>query len=365
MQRTLRIIGIVVLWVLVAGYVLFAARLARDNRAERRLKSIEIVLLDSTANGSLLTARRVEGWLRQSNIRLDGRQIDSIDLAAIEELVARNGFVERVEAGVTSEGRLRVTISQHQPIVRLLCGGMDGYATEEGYLFTTPPRSALYVPVVTGTYSPPVPRQYVGMARDVIDRRIARLDSLIAAVEVEKYPALKAEIANDEKIDSVRRVRIKRRWLRGETNEQFDERVKETRAQKAASIRYFLYRGRQIQAELDRLSDRQADYGRQQKKLEKNYEDFTKLLTFVEHLEHHDFWRSEVVEIEAHTAHSGELELTLIPRSGRFEIRIGRLESLEEKFARLERFYEEGLPKLGWERYRIIDVRFEGQVVCQ
>ncbi|MBR0330526.1 MAG: hypothetical protein IIX12_02885, partial [Alistipes sp.] len=336
MQRVLRIVLVVLLWVLVAFYVVYATRLARHKRAERRLTSIEIVLADSTADGSLLTAQRVEGWLRRSNIRLDGRQIDSIDLAAIERLVARNGFVERVEAGVTSDGRLRITLSQHQPIVRLLCGGMNGYSTPEGYLFATPPRSALYVPVVTGTYSPPVPRTYEGLVRDHIDRQKERLDSLIARVEVEKYPFLKAEIANDKKIDSVRAVRIKRRWWAGETKEIFEKKVEETRAKKAAARRYFDYRGRLIQADLDRLAERQEGYRRQQKKLEKNYEDFTKLLTFVEELEGLDFWRSEVVEIEAKTAHSGELELTLIPRSGRFEIRFGRLEQTAEKFARLE-----------------------------
>ncbi|MBQ1938944.1 MAG: hypothetical protein II362_01875 [Alistipes sp.] len=365
MQRVLRIVLVVLLWVLVAFYVVYATRLARHKRAERRLTSIEIVLADSTADGSLLTAQRVEGWLRRSNIRLDGRQIDSIDLAAIERLVARNGFVERVEAGVTSDGRLRITLSQHQPIVRLLCGGMNGYSTPEGYLFATPPRSALYVPVVTGTYSPPVPRTYEGLVRDHIDRQKERLDSLIARVEVEKYPFLKAEIANDKKIDSVRAVRIKRRWWAGETKEIFEKKVEETRAKKAAARRYFDYRGRLIQADLDRLAERQEGYRRQQKKLEKNYEDFAKLLTFVEELEGLDFWRSEVVEIEAKTAHSGELELTLIPRSGRFEIRFGRLEQTAEKFARLEHFYREGLTKLGWERYRVVDVRYSDRVVCQ
>ena len=90
-----------------------------------------------------------------------------------------------------------------------------------------------------------------------------------------------------------------------------------------------------------------------------------KLLTFVETVEEDDFWRSEVVQIVAHTTPSGALEVDLVPRSGRHTIRFGRLERVEEKFSKLMRFYRNGLPKIGWDEYRTVDVRFDGQVVCK
>ena len=99
--------------------------------------------------------------------------------------------------------------------------------------------------------------------------------------------------------------------------------------------------------------------------MEKKYEDFSKLLTFVEQLESDDFWGSEVVEIIAQTTPSGALELQLVPRSGRFTIAFGRIERVEEKFEKLERFYQDGLSLVGWDRFRVVDIRFSNQVVCR
>ena len=104
---------------------------------------------------------------------------------------------------------------------------------------------------------------------------------------------------------------------------------------------------------------------RNKKKLEKSYEDFCKLITFVEFVESDDFWRSEVVQIVASTSDSGALEVALVPRSGTHTVLFGRIERVEEKFDKLLRFYRHGLNHLGWDRYRTVDVRYAGQVVCR
>lgn len=90
-----------------------------------------------------------------------------------------------------------------------------------------------------------------------------------------------------------------------------------------------------------------------------------KLLTFVKLVEKDDFWSAEVVQIIARTAASGALEIELIPRSGRHIIRFGRLERMEEKLNKLLRFYRKGLSHIGWERCRVIDIRYTDQVVCR
>lgn len=99
--------------------------------------------------------------------------------------------------------------------------------------------------------------------------------------------------------------------------------------------------------------------------MEKNYEDFTKLLTFVKSVEKDDFWSAEVVQIIVRTTASGALEIDLIPRSGRHVIRFGRLERTEEKLDKLSRFYRKGLSSIGWNTYRTLDVRYTDQVVCR
>ena len=99
--------------------------------------------------------------------------------------------------------------------------------------------------------------------------------------------------------------------------------------------------------------------------MEKSYEDFCKLLTFVEFVEEDDFWRSEVVQIVVTTSASGAPEVALVPRSSDCIVLFGRVEEVERKFDKLLRFYRSGLDNIGWDRYRTIDVRFAGQVVCK
>jgi cell division protein FtsQ len=61
---------------------------------------------------------------------------------------------------------------------------------------------------------------------------------------------------------------------------------------------------------------------------------------------------------------NGELEL--YPKFGYHTIEFGRAdETMKEKFEKLKIFYKEGLAKVGWEKYKIINLKYQGQVVCQ
>ncbi|HHJ50268.1 MAG TPA: hypothetical protein ENJ88_05105 [Phaeodactylibacter sp.] len=58
-------------------------------------------------------------------------------------------------------------------------------------------------------------------------------------------------------------------------------------------------------------------------------------------------------------------EFVLYPKVGNQKIYLGKYEQIEDKFERLKRFYEKVLPVKGLERYKSIDLRFDGQVVCK
>lgn len=72
------------------------------------------------------------------------------------------------------------------------------------------------------------------------------------------------------------------------------------------------------------------------------------------------YWRSQIDEI--HVTSKGELELT--PHAGDFIIQLGDTSCLDDKLNRLRLFYEEGLSKAGWNRYKTINLKFANQVVC-
>ncbi len=368
MKPVFRYALLTLLWGAVAAYVGCAAVVSQRLRREQVVQRMEIDLLDSTSLGCLVSGTRVRGWIARQGIPTVGAAVGAVDLAGIEQLIARNGFVDRVEAYVTGRGTLYIDIRQRKPVVRLLIVGFDAYATAEGYLFAAPPASSLYVPVVTGGYRPPFPGSYAGNVRDHIDERLAEVGRRIEEIEREKYPLYRRELENDRRIAALRLMRISRRWWRLESAEAFDRRVEELRAYKAVQRRRYRYEARLIQEEIGRIEARQEAERARQKKLEKSYEDFMKLLTFVQKVEEDDFWRSEVVQIVARTTSSGALEVDLVPRSGGYTVRFGRVddeEAVERRFDKLLSFYRGGLSAVGWDTYRLIDLRFDGQVVCR
>lgn len=351
------------LWAAVAAYIVYAASSARAHRAARTVTGLRIEVADSSSQGHLVASAQVREWLRRSGIPTVGEPVAAVNLAAIEELVARNGFVAGVNAYVDYGGELRIDIRQRRPVLRLLTEGMNSYVTAEGYVFPAPRASSLYVPVVTGAYRSPFPATYAGSVRAYIDEELQQIDRNIARIEREKYPYYRRERANDENLRALRRMRIKKGWF--EKEEAFDRRVQALREKNALLRRRYRYEQQCIEEGIAAVERQQDAERRKQKKLEKTYEDFCKLITFVKFVERDDFWRSEVVQILASTSASGAVEVTLIPRSGDYAILFGRLEDVERKFDKLLRFYRSGLRRIGWDRYRTIDIRYAEQVVCK
>ena len=59
-------------------------------------------------------------------------------------------------------------------------------------------------------------------------------------------------------------------------------------------------------------------------------------------------------------------QMEVIPKIAGQTIRFGLVDdNLAEKFDRLKIFYNEGLRKVGWDKYKTIDLRYKDQVVCE
>jgi len=56
---------------------------------------------------------------------------------------------------------------------------------------------------------------------------------------------------------------------------------------------------------------------------------------------------------------------TIVPKLGKQKIFLGDLEDLDDKLERLKVFYHEGLPVEGWNKYKTINLTFDGMVVCR
>lgn len=71
-------------------------------------------------------------------------------------------------------------------------------------------------------------------------------------------------------------------------------------------------------------------------------------------------WRDQIEQVYVNE----ESELELVPRVGNQRIILGTADSLEVKFANLLMFYKQGMPKVGWDAYKTINVKYTNQVVC-
>lgn len=72
------------------------------------------------------------------------------------------------------------------------------------------------------------------------------------------------------------------------------------------------------------------------------------------------FWSAQVEQIFIEP----NQDIVLIPRVGDHKIVFGDTSNATEKFENLVVFYQKALPKVGWQTYHTINVKFKGQIVC-
>ena len=76
---------------------------------------------------------------------------------------------------------------------------------------------------------------------------------------------------------------------------------------------------------------------------------------------HDSFWKSQIGQVFINK----KGDAVLIPLLGREEFIFGELTNYEIKFNKIKRYYEEIAPKMGWNKYQEVNVKFEKQIVCK
>lgn len=70
-------------------------------------------------------------------------------------------------------------------------------------------------------------------------------------------------------------------------------------------------------------------------------------------------WDAQIAQMYVNS----EREIELIPRVGNQRILIGNADSLNVKLNNLQAFYKQVLPKVGWDTYKMINVKYTNQVI--
>jgi len=58
-------------------------------------------------------------------------------------------------------------------------------------------------------------------------------------------------------------------------------------------------------------------------------------------------------------------DIEMVPRVGGHKIILGSADSLQIKFRNLLVFYKKAIPKVGWDTYKTINLKYANQIVCE
>lgn len=83
------------------------------------------------------------------------------------------------------------------------------------------------------------------------------------------------------------------------------------------------------------------------------------LYKFALFLRNNEFWNAQIEQIVVEP----NQDITLIPRVGDQRIILGRLKNYEEKLDRLMAFYLKGQNENGWNKYSVLNLKYDKQVV--
>jgi cell division protein FtsQ len=72
------------------------------------------------------------------------------------------------------------------------------------------------------------------------------------------------------------------------------------------------------------------------------------------------FWMAQVAQVDI----TPERNLEMIPVIGNHLVRFGNADNINKKFRRLFIFYKQVLSKTGFDKYKLVDVQYDGQVVA-
>jgi len=70
-------------------------------------------------------------------------------------------------------------------------------------------------------------------------------------------------------------------------------------------------------------------------------------------------WDAQIAQVYVNAEH----EIELIPRVGNQRILLGSADSLELKFHNLMAFYKQALPQVGWDAYKVINIKYANQII--
>lgn len=94
---------------------------------------------------------------------------------------------------------------------------------------------------------------------------------------------------------------------------------------------------------------------------EKERQWMRQMTELVKYMDSDKVWKENIVQIHV----QGNGDLVLIPREGQEKFIFGKPTAVAEKFTLMECYYTSIAPARGKDKYRTVDVRYDGQIICR
>jgi cell division protein FtsQ len=98
----------------------------------------------------------------------------------------------------------------------------------------------------------------------------------------------------------------------------------------------------------------------QQRNLNQNDEG-ARLLYLINQIRDDEFWNAQITQLDI----DSKGRITMLPQVGDERIEFGKAENEEVKLNKLKTFYKDVLPKTGWNKFKRINLEYEGQIVAE
>ena len=361
-HKILGYIGYGMLFIVFVVVVVCAEVLKREHRATQPVTGLKVEISEG-ANSPLADEESIERWIRDAQLLEPNTTLEKLDIAAVERRASEHNAVAEANAYVDYEGNAVLDVALREPIARLRANGYDLYITEDGYVLPTVADRTAAVPVITGEYKPLFRPGYSGYARSVVADSIASLDKVINELEDAKLPIYRQLDENDKRLREALSESVRKGIFMSDA--EYEILLNALEGRKVAAREQHTATKRKLEAEIATLVAQQDEARLKQSSVKRAGEDLDSLLGFLKRINNSDFWHAEVVQILLSGGGDRRMELKFVPRSGNFVVDLGAPSDYDTKLSNLYRFYHKGLDNVGWDKYRSISLRYEGQVVCR
>ncbi len=162
MKQFWKIAGSVALWTALIAYLVWAGGERKLFKRDTPSRGVVVTVRDSAAFQAI-TPGMVRAWIDAEKLIPRNCAASEVPVEKIEALVRSRGFVEQVSTWMDMEGGLHIALTQRRPVVRFnTATGYNFYVTRDGWVLPLQAHAPLRLPIVTGDYTPPFAKGWVG-----------------------------------------------------------------------------------------------------------------------------------------------------------------------------------------------------------